>query len=263
MEIGTVSNLSIAGMVVSTLVAVLVPVILCIMVMRKTKAKFSSMLWGAGTFVLFALILEQLFHAIVLTATGTAITDNIWLYALYGGAAAAIFEETGRFVTMKFAMKKNLNKENALMYGVGHGGIEAILLVGISQISNIATSFMINAKQLDSIVGVLGEEQKATVLESLSALWTTPWHHFFLSGIERMIAMALHLCLSILVYCGIRQGKKRFVAAAAGTHFLVDFITVVVANKFSVWVVELLLFLLVAILGIMVIKLYKKETAQS
>lgn len=263
MEIGTVSNLSMAGMAVSALVAVLVPVILCILVMKKTKAKFSSMLWGAGTFVLFALILEQLLHAIVLTATGTAITGNIWLYGLYGGAAAAIFEETGRFVTMKFAMKKNLNKENALMYGIGHGGIEAILVVGMSQISNIATSFMINANQLDSILGTLGEEQKATVLESLSALWTTPWHHFFLGGIERIIAMALHLCLSILVYYGIKLGKNRFFAAAAGAHFLIDFVTVVAADKLSVWVVELILFLLVAILGSMVVKLYKNDSARS
>lgn len=263
MEIGTVSNLSMVGMAVSGLVAVLVPVVLCILVWKKTKAKFSSMLWGCGTFVLFALILEQVLHAIVLTATGTAITDNIWLYALYGGVAAAVFEETGRFVTMKFAMKKNLNKQNAFMYGVGHGGIESILVVGMTQVSNLATSFMINGNQLESMLGTLGEEQKATVLESLSALWTTPESHFFISGIERMIAIALHLCLSILVYYGVKLGKKRFLAAAAGAHFAADFIIIIAADKFSVWAAELLLFVFVVILAGVVIKLYKNDTAQS
>ena len=33
----------------------------------------------------FAMILEQICHAIVLTVTGDVIRDNIWLYAIYGG----------------------------------------------------------------------------------------------------------------------------------------------------------------------------------
>ena len=52
-----------------------------------------------------------------------ALTGNIWFYALYGGIAAGVFEETGRFTAMKFWMKKSLSKESSFMYGVGHGGI--------------------------------------------------------------------------------------------------------------------------------------------
>ena len=42
MEIGTVSTVSMIGMVVSMIVAVLLPVALCIVVMKKTKAKLVS-----------------------------------------------------------------------------------------------------------------------------------------------------------------------------------------------------------------------------
>ena len=40
---------------------------------------------GCGIFVGFAMILEQICHAIVLTVTGDVIRDNIWLYAIYVG----------------------------------------------------------------------------------------------------------------------------------------------------------------------------------
>ena len=41
---------------------------------------------------------------------------------------------------MKFWMKKWLDFPNALMYGIGHGGVEAILLGGLSGISNLVST---------------------------------------------------------------------------------------------------------------------------
>ena len=57
------------------------------------------------TFIISALVLEKLLHAAVFKAFGTALNANIWLYTLYGGLAAAVFEETGRLLAMKYAMK--------------------------------------------------------------------------------------------------------------------------------------------------------------
>lgn len=259
MEIGTVSTLSMVGMIVSLVIAVLLPIVLCVVVRKKTGAKFSSMLWGCATFILFALILEQILHMVVLKLTGTTLTENIWLYGLYGAAAAAVFEETGRVITMKFIMKKNLNRENALMYGVGHGGIEAILIIGLAQISNIATAIMINTNQMEAVLSVLDETQKAATLESLSALWTTPGYLFFMGGIERVSAIILHIALSILVYAGIKQGKKMIVVAAYAAHFAADFVTVVAADKLPVVAVEAVLFLMCILLGFVAARLYKKN----
>ena len=259
MEMGTVSTLSIAGMTVSLLIAVLLPIVLCIVVRKKTKAKFSSLFLGCATFVVFALVLEQILHMVVLRVTGTTLTGNIWLYALYGGAAAAVFEETGRIITMKFIMKKNLNRENALMYGVGHGGVEAILIIGLAQISNIATAIMINSNQMGMVLNVLDEKQKAATIESLSTLWTTPGYMFFMGGIERVSAIILQIALSVFVYAGIKQGKKLIVIMAYVLHFTVDFLVVVAADKLPVMVVEAVLLLASVLLGLVATKLYKKE----
>lgn len=97
---------SIVGMVISLLVSVGLPIALCIIVCRKTKAQISSFFIGASTFVLFAMILEQILHTVVNKVAGTVLAGNIWLYALYAGLAAGIFEETGRYLAMKLCMKK-------------------------------------------------------------------------------------------------------------------------------------------------------------
>ena len=79
-------------------------------------------------------------HRIVLQpqADGTIAlqTENPWLYVLYGIAAAAIFEETARWVIFYWLQKKRpLTFRDGVAYGLGHGGIEA-LFVGIVSLLN-------------------------------------------------------------------------------------------------------------------------------
>ena len=86
----TVSSASITGMVVSLILCVAAPVALCILLKRKTGAKLSGMFLGVVIFILFARFLEQLLHMAMLSAFGEKLTGNLWLSALYGGAAAGL-----------------------------------------------------------------------------------------------------------------------------------------------------------------------------
>ena len=146
----TVSSASITGMVVSLILCVAAPVALCILLKRKTGVKLSDMLLGAVTFVIFAMFLEQMLHLAMSAVFGEKLTGNLWLSALYGGAAAAVFEEFGRLIAMKYFLGSQLEKENALMYGVGHGGVEALFVGGLTCVSNLATVSMVNGGKLES-----------------------------------------------------------------------------------------------------------------
>ena len=64
---GTVSSASMVGMVISLLLSVGLPIFLCIFIYKKTKAWVPAFFIGCGIFVGFAMILEQICHAIVLT----------------------------------------------------------------------------------------------------------------------------------------------------------------------------------------------------
>lgn len=259
MEIGHVGAGTFAGIIFSLCISIALPVVLLMVVHKKTKARMAMAVIGAATFFLFAMVLEQILHAVVLGVGGERITGNIWIYGLYGGLAAGLFEEVGRFVAMRFAMKKQLNLPNALMYGVGHGGIEAILIVGLASVSNLVTSIMINAGTLEASLGALDQATKEATLTQLSALWTTPSYQFFLSGIERIVAVTLHIALSVLVFQAVKLGKKRYWFLAFAIHVGVDFATVIAANYLNLVLVEVMLAVLVAGVVALTISLCRKN----
>ena len=261
MEIGTVSTASMVGMGFALVVGIILPIVLLIVVWKKTGARVSTFFIGCAVFIVFALVLESFMHAAVLGLTGTVIKDNIWLYALYGGLAAALFEEVGRLVAMKFFMKDRLDMPNALMYGVGHGGIEAILILGVTSISNLMASVMINSGTLASALEVLDEATASASLEQISLLWTSPAFSFYLGGVERILAIILQIVLSVMVFQAVKTGKKFFWFAAFVMHFLVDAVTVVAADFLPLAAVEILLAVMIAAAVWIAVRLTRKETA--
>lgn len=226
---------NIVAIAVTFLIAVGVPVFLCVYIRQKFKAKISSFFIGCATFIIFALMLEQILHTVVFMAAGPALQQNIWLYALYGGLAAGIFEETGRFLSMKYMMKKSLNRENALMYGAGHGGVEAIILVGFTYLNNLLYSFMLNAGTMDSVIS-----QDPALKIALEPLGTMAPTAFYMAGLERILAIGLHLALSMLVYMAVsRKEKIGYYFLAIGIHAGVNAVVVIVANFAPMLVAEI------------------------
>ena len=258
--IGEVSIVAITGIIFSAVIAIGLPVVLLILVKVKLHARVAGAGIGALTFVLFALVLEQILHGIMLRLFGETLRENIWLFAVYGGLAAGVFEETGRLVAMKFWMKKSLSKESSVMYGVGHGGIEAILIVGFTCISNLIAALMINSGQIESAFSTIEDGVgRETALQGLSVLWTTPGYQFFLAGVERISAVTLHICLSYLVYRAVKYGMKKYYFLAVGIHFLVDALTVLLSNYTPLVILEAVLLIMIGVLAVIVRRMYMGE----
>lgn len=255
----TVSMTSIIGMIMTMIISIGLPIVLMIIAWKKLHAKPVNFIIGALTFIVFALILEQILHTVVIKVTGGAVLNNVWLKALYGGLAAGVFEETGRLVSMKRFMKKPLTKENAIMYGIGHGGTEAIIIVGLTAISNIVTSIMINSGSLLKSMEVLDDSIRETAMTQLSALWTTPSYQFYMGGVERIIAIVLHICLSYIVYTAVKNNKIIFYFISISIHFAIDAITVVTAAYLNVAAVEIILAVLVAAIAIFTYHKYRLD----
>ena len=205
MELNTISGLAIAGVICSVVLSMGVPIALFIAGRVKLKARISSLFIGAGTYLLFAMLLEQLLHVLVIQFCGLNAQSRPWLYYVYAALAAAVFEETGRLIAMKFWMKKWL--ENALMYGI-HGGVEAILLGGLSGISNLVSMLMINSGAMQNTLVVLPAESANQTVSQLSA-YGQHRHH---CKIERISAIILHIGLSLLIYRAVKAGKCRTAA---------------------------------------------------
>ena len=140
---------------------------------------------------------------------------------------------------MRFLVKP-LDFPNAFMYGAGHGGVEAMLLCGVAiyqQHRKCRDDKF--AGTMSAQLATLDAEKAADTAAALSALWTTPSLTFFAGGVERIIAVVLHLSLSILVFQSIRKKSQKDLLNAYLFHFVIDSLSVLLSAVASVWVVEL------------------------
>ncbi len=217
---------SIILMSVNALLGFAVPIGLSLYLVRKHHARFSTILTGAGVFILFALVLESIMHQLILKGPhGASILGNTLLYAAYGGLAAGIFEETGRFVAMKFLMKKEPSTAlPGIAYGAGHGGAEMLIIFGVTMVSNLAMAFLINSGQSNALIAQVPVDAAAQVQAQLDTLQTTTVGTWLIGLWERISALVLQLGLSVLVWAAVRKGGKWLwlFPAAILLHALVD-----------------------------------------
>lgn len=246
---------SLVMIVINLILGFAIPVCLAWWLVKKQNASLRTILIGAATFIVFALVLESIVHNIVLKGPhGAAIQGNMLYYALYGGLMAGLFEETGRFLSMKYLLKKEpTTVKPALAYGIGHGGVEMIILFGFSMISLLTMAVMVKSGQTDMLLSKVPAEAQGQIQATISQL-TDPRVGNWLMGLwERISAILLHLSLSILVWAAVRKGGKWLwlFPAAILLHALVDGLAVVLSKSASIPATEAIIFAMaIAIAGL-------------
>ena len=220
-------NVSYAAMAVMALVGlftVVFPLGLGLVFWRKFGGRWRFFLLGCVIFPLFALTLEgSVNRAVLYGPIGGAVTGNLWLYALFGGAMAGIFEECGRWAAFRLTRRWSRGPEDALMYGAGHGGIEAALLAGSMMLNNLLVSMALNQDGLAGVEALMGTGPLSDAqIATLVPLVTAPAGMYLWSGFERVVAIAIHLSLSVLVYAAVRNRSWKGLVLAILLHAGVD-----------------------------------------
>lgn len=232
-------------MAVDALLGFAVPVCLAAWLVRKHHASLFTILVGAGTFCVFALVLERIVHQVVLYGPhGAAILGSTVRYAVYGGLAAGIFEETGRFLSMKFLLKKEPSGLlPGVAYGVGHGGAEMLIVFGITMINNLVISALINSGQTEILFSQVPEESAGQLQAQLDQLQAVGAGALLIGLWERFSALFLHIGLSLLVWAAVRKGGRWLwlFPAAILLHALVDAGAVLLQKSVGMVPLELIL----------------------
>ncbi|ERI97265.1 Putative membrane peptidase family [Bittarella massiliensis (ex Durand et al. 2017)] len=88
---------------------------------------------GVGTFLLFQLLLRIPLLDWLRGWDGLALLAfrSPWLYALFLALTAALFEEGGRYLAARLLLKGRTGCGEAMAFGLGHWGLEALALVGL------------------------------------------------------------------------------------------------------------------------------------
>ena len=229
--------------------------------MRFRKSIIPS-LTGVLVFLTFGIILKSVPNLLFLSVDSPVshfINGNIWAYAIYCGLAACIFEEAGRYVSFKLLLKNHDYRESSVAYGLGHGGIECIVVLGFAMLQNFTYAQIINAGQMEEMISTFPDESAQAVFRELQqAVINMTVQDCIWAGVERLSALALQVSLSVLVYQAARvQNKKYFLAIAVMLHALIDvFAAFSQQGSIPVAAIEIVIIIYALIVSIFAYKIY-------
>jgi len=210
--------------IVSGLLEIIIPLIIGFYLTRRLGTSWKTWFVGALMFIvsLIRIPLNTFVSQLVLSSPNSPITFS--LLVLIPSLTAGLFEETARYVGFRYLIKDD-TYEKGLMYGAGHGGIESILIVGVSVLS----------------VGViLFTSPEVLPPGQLEAILATPAYLPLVGLYERLMVMIIQIGLSIMVLESVRRKDARHLLAAIGIHALLNFMSISVAG-FGVIISELLI----------------------
>ena len=223
-----IGNSAVPSLIITVVFMLVIPVTFFVYWRRKFKLQTNLryLIAGAVGFMVSARILELGVHYLCIIADNPVsrfINGHTLAYALYGITMAGVFEECGRYIVLRFIMKKNRTVENAVLYGIGHGGIEILGVILPAMISYLVIAVLLSGS-IENAFSVLNitEETVSAALPSLLAAATYNYTTMFMSVIERIFAMFVHIGLSVVVYIGVVKAKKSYLFAAILLHMLAD-----------------------------------------
>lgn len=197
---------------VTLLICLVLPVVVLLVFALKNKKQGIVSAWllgAAGFFVTQILIRLPILTALQSQSWFLSFSQNhLFAYAFSLAFTAGLFELAGRFAVAKL-MQKRLTLRRSLAAGLGHGGIEAMLLIGITYINNLAYIAMINSGTFDTTLAqaaAMGVDVSQLELIRQQLLASSP-ALFLLGGFERILAMTAHAAMSMLVCYGVAHKK--------------------------------------------------------
>lgn len=223
-----VSGTAILFMWITLFISLILPVILLIVYAVKNKGQKIVSAWflgAAGFFVLQMLVRIPVLNILSMQPGFQTFAENNYVvYILLLGFTAGLFEVVGRLVVAKI-MAKNLTYERSIAAGLGHGGIEAMLLIGMTYINNLLYAALINSGSFDMVVEqteAMGVDATA-LFAAKDALLTTPAYLFGLAGYERLLTIICHTAMSLLVcYFVYKKQTMKGVLIALVIHTILD-----------------------------------------
>ncbi len=223
------------------LLMILIPVFLAIGLRRISAAPW--LLFGIGclTFTVSQVIhlpLNQWLSDIGLLPGATASDPPLLQVALIAGLTAGLCEELIR--AAGFAMIRRfrpawMRLQDAVMLGLGHGGIESMVFGGVLTAATVSSLLPLIGTDLNALG--LTPAQVELLRAQIDALTAHPWNGAY-AVLERIIALSAHVIFSMMIwkaFAGNRFSRNWFYiplavlyhagvdsAAVYGVHYIKD-----------------------------------------
>ena len=261
-----ISKSAVVSLTITVILMIAIPVCFFICWRRKHReqTKISWLIAGAAGFVISARMLEVGVHYFCIVADNPVsrfINGNAAAFVIYGITMAGIFEECGRLIILKYILKKDRTRENAVIYGIGHGGIEILTVLLPAMILYLAIAVMFSQGDTEAALKTLNitEETATAALPSVQAAAAFDYAMMAMNVMERLLAMLIHIGLTIIVYYGVVNAKKLCLPSAILLHMLADtFPALYQRGILPLWAVEIWIAFWTLMIMLIAAKLYKR-----
>ena len=146
-----------------------------------------------------------------------------WLvpFLLFSSLTAGILEETGRWLGYRHLLTVERSRRVAIMFGLGHGALEAMLLAGLP-LAGLLVSWVLAAQGRLPPVAADAIGQQTGALD----FWKIQ-----LAALERASALAVHVGLALVVLQVWKRGGLRWLILAVLLHFSINAVAALLVLK--------------------------------
>ncbi len=243
-----VSTISIVAMCITLVVTLVMPILLYVFygLRKKSNAVWIAGALGAAGFAVLQLDIRiPLLNRIAAVPAFSEWAGQHYIgYCLLLAFTAGLFEVVGRYATAKILCFKKkitpeLTYETGIAAGIGHGGIEAVLLIGMTYINNLLFSFMVNSgtwditlQEIKLAVEELGDMSLYDVYAAIpQQLIETPWYLYLAAGYERILTITAHIAMTLIVFYFVSRKKDgKGILICLLCHTILDFVSAVISG---------------------------------
>lgn len=234
---------------------------------RRWSLGWRIFLIGAGTFI-GSQVLHIPFNILVLAPIVDKLGLNssekflpLAIYAVLVGLSAGVFEEGARFMVYRVWLKDVKRWEEAVFYGAGHGGVEAILLGGLA----LFAFFQATAYRNADLSQLVSPEQLDLARSQIEAYWSAPWYDAIMGAVERSLAIVIQISLAVLVFQAVVERKVIWLGMAVLWHTIIDALALIGLQYWGIYLTEGVLVILagVSLYGILALRRRHPEEVRS
>lgn len=202
--------------IITLLITIVLPILGIIIIFRRDRTALKWAVVGALVFFIFQIAtrIPALNYLSLQPWYIKNISSNTLMLAVFLAFTAGLFEEGGRYLAFRLVLEDRITWQRGLAFGIGHGGMEAIYLVGLPYVNQLVLYFS----------------------NGSSVLGTVPSNTILLAGAERLLAMIMHVGFTMIVLYGVKRKKFIYLLYAILAHGLVNAPTVLISNYIFIYI---------------------------
>lgn len=222
------------------LLMIALPLLLGVFLARKLSGRWSLFGIGAVTFIASQVVHIPLNYGLTALFANHILPNppadwKLPFNSIVLGLTAGLCEELARYLVYRYWIKSTRTWREALMFGAGHGGVEAIIFGALAGIGFVNLVILKNA---DLTTYRLSPEQQALTAQQIATYWSSPWYATLLGALERVFSMTFHLAMAVVVLQAINRKNVLWLGLAILLHAITDAVAVFAVSTWGMYWTE-------------------------